>query len=99
MPQNIQELFARLCRMPFPALGRRVGDFALLDSLLAGCAERASRGELVSSSEIPVPDDETSRHVAELRRRSDLSDEERSFLQYFELLEEISASLHRLRLH
>lgn len=74
-------------------------DFRLENDLLAGCAERVSRGEIVSSSEIPVQDDETSRQVMELRRKADLSDEERAFLQYFELLEEISASLHRLRLH
>jgi hypothetical protein len=92
---TIQELFDRLRRAPFPRLGKRVGDFPLYDSLLAGCTERASRGELVPPSEIPVPDDETLKCVAELRQKSDTSPEERAFLEYFDLLEEIRVALHR----
>jgi hypothetical protein len=98
MVSEIQELFDRLRRAPFPTLGKRVGDFPLYDSLLAGCAERACRGEVVPPSEIPVPDDETSRCVAELQQRSDIRQEERAFLQYFDLLEQIRMVLHRLSL-
>jgi len=95
MASQIQELFGYLHRAPFPSLGKRVGDFPLYDSLLAGCAERASRGEMVLPSEIPVSDDETSKCVAELRQKSDISQEEQAFLDYFDLLEQIRTALHR----
>jgi hypothetical protein len=92
---GIKVLFDNLRRSPFPALGKRVGDFPFYDSLLAGCADRASRGERIPRSEIPVSDEETARFVSELRKKSATTDEERAFLQYFDLLEQIRFALHR----
>ena len=92
---KIDELFDSLRQQPFPDLGKRVGDFPLYDSLLAGCAERASRGELIPQSDIPIPDEETARFISELRQKSVTSDEEHAFLLYFDLLEQIRLSLHR----
>ena len=90
---EIKKLFDRLRQLPFPGLGKRVGDFALYDTLLAGCVERASRGEQIVLSEIPASDQETARCVAEMRQKSDISDEECAFVQYFDLLEEIRMAL------
>lgn len=95
MATDIKELFDRLGQAPFPVLAKRIGDFALYDSLLAGVSKRASRGERVQSSEIPVPDDDTARFVAALRQKSDITQEERAFLEYFELLEQIRVALVR----
>jgi hypothetical protein len=92
---KINELFDTLRQQPFPDLGKRVGDFPLYDSLLAGCAERASRGELIPQSEIPIPDAATERFVSELRQKSATSGEEHAFLVYFDLLEQIRLSLRR----
>jgi hypothetical protein len=93
MPSPIRALYARLRVTPFPDLGKRIGDFVLYDSLLAGCADRAARGEAVPGSEVPVPDEETLRRVDELKRQGHLHDGEAEFLRYFELLEQIRASL------
>jgi hypothetical protein len=95
MTNEIRELFDRLRLEPFPELGKRIGDFPLYESLLAGCAQRASRNEVVSLSEIPVPDKDTSRSVDDLRRKGDRSEEEGAFLQYFDLLEQIRLALHQ----
>ena len=92
---KIKELFDGLQQQPFPDLGKRVGDFPLYDSLLAGCAERASRGELIPQSDIPIPDEETARFVSELRQKSVISGEEHAFLMYFDSLEQIRLFLHR----
>ncbi len=56
--------------MPWPALANNVGDFALYDSLLAGCADRVVRGGLLDVSKIPVPDAETVAYTSELRAKS-----------------------------
>lgn len=93
MPSAIRALYARLRSTPFPDFGKRVGDFVLYDSLLAGCADRAARGEAVPSADVPVPDEETLRRVDELKGRGRLDDSEAEFLRYFELLEQIRASL------
>ena len=70
-----------------------MGDFPLYVSLIAGCADRASRGEVISQSEIAVPDEETARSVSDLRQKSSTCDEEQAFLAYFDLLERIRLSL------
>lgn len=86
---EIGELYERLRRAPFPTLGKQIGDFALYDSMLAGYASRASQGETVPATEIPTPDEDTTRHVAELQQKCPLSEDETAFLRYFELLEQI----------
>ena len=96
MSDVVDGLFARVRSAGFPSLGRRVGDFPLFDALLAGCASRHVRGELVSAAELPVPDEETVRHVVKLRVASSIGADEYEFLQYFDLLEELRASLVRV---
>lgn len=96
MSSMLRELYERLRATPFPALGKRVGDFVLYDSLLAGCADRVARGERVAVVEIPIPDDETMSFVNELRRKQSLGREEHDFLSYFDLLEQIRSALQTM---
>lgn len=84
---EVRDLYERLRGLPFPALGKQVGDFPLYDSLLAGCADRAYRGQQVDIAEVPVPDEETAKQVALLRKKDRLSMEEAAFLEYFDTLE------------
>lgn len=93
--QDIKQLYERLRQMPFPTLGKEVGDFPLYDSLLAGYAERVSQGQQVNPSEVPLPDEETVKYVRELGARKTLSATERAFLEYFELLEQIQLALQK----
>jgi len=95
MSSEIRELYHRFRQTPFPALGRKVGHFPLYDGFLAGCADRASQGELVPAAEIPDPDDETARCVDELRRKESPNQEEREFLLYFDLLEDLRVAMQR----
>ena len=97
MSYEIQQIYERLRATPFPVLGKTVGDFALYDSLLAGCADRAARGEPVAVAEIPIPDSETAACVNELRRKQILGPEERDFLSYFDLLEQMRVALRANR--
>jgi hypothetical protein len=90
---NVKELYERLRTLPWPALVRDVGHCALYESLLAGCADRMARGIPVDVDKIPEPDEETARFVAALRAKSTLTHDERAFLDYFELLEQIHAAL------
>jgi hypothetical protein len=93
--REVGELYAQARRKRFPALGKRVGDFAFYDSLLAGCADRAANGEALDPNEVPIPDDETVRHVEFLREKAGLTNEETEFLEYFDLLEEIRSAIGR----
>jgi hypothetical protein len=86
---ELQKLYFEFRNLPFPKLGKRIGDFPLYDSLLAGCADRAVRGEFVDASILPEPDSETLAAVDILRQKPALNDEEHAFLRYFELLEDI----------
>jgi hypothetical protein len=86
---KLAELYAVFRTTGFPSMGREVGDFSLYDGLLAGCADRAVRGESVAATEIPSPDSGTASAVSRLRQKTDRSDEENAFLRYYELLEQI----------
>jgi hypothetical protein len=90
---DVKAFYERLRVMPWPALARSVGDFALYESLLAGCADHVMRGGLIDVSKVPTPDEETVTYVGLLRAKADRSEEETAFLEYFDLLEEIRSSL------
>jgi hypothetical protein len=90
---KVKPLYERFLALPWPALGGRIGHFVLYDSLMAGCADRAARGLPVDVSKIPAPDDETVAQVAVLRGKTDRSEDERAFLEYYGLLEEIRVAL------
>jgi hypothetical protein len=53
----------------------------------------AAHGHLLDLSTVPGPDDGTLKAVSELRAKAELSADERAFLEYFELLEEIRLAL------
>jgi hypothetical protein len=90
---DIRVLYADLRALPWPRLAARVGDFALYESLLAGCADRVADGQLIASESIPVPDDETLAFVKALRLKPARSRDEADFLAYFEITEEIRSAL------
>jgi hypothetical protein len=93
--KDIKTLYERLRATPSPAPADRVGDFALYESLLAGCADRVASGGLFDISRVPNPDDETVAYVATLREKLERTHEESTLLEYFGLLEEIRSALVR----
>jgi hypothetical protein len=66
---DIRDLYERLRATPWPSRAGRVGDFALYESLLAGCADRVVRGGLLDVSTVPIPDEDTVIHVGMLREK------------------------------
>jgi len=72
--EEVKRLYERLQALPWPALAGHVGDFALYESLLAGCANRVVQGHLLDLSSIPQPDTATANAVSEIRTRSQLSE-------------------------
>ena len=91
--RTVKPLYERFRALPFPALGRSIGDFPLYEALLAGCASRVANGYLLDLSTVPSPDEDTVKAVAELRAKTSLSADERAFLEYFGLMEEIRIAL------
>jgi len=91
--KTVKELYERLRALPAPALGFSIGDFPLYDALLAGCADRVAQGHLLDVSTVPSPDLGTLKAVAQLRAEASLSADQRAFLEYFELMEEIRSAL------
>jgi hypothetical protein len=95
--KHFERLYAQLRDLPFPALGKSIGDFPLYDALLAGLASRAAQGHFVENSAIPAPDEPTVSHASMLRKKGDKSPAEMAFLEYFDLLEEIRSVLGQRR--
>ena len=92
---DIKRLYAQLRKTSFPAYGKRVGDFVLYDSLLAGYTDRFFQEEFfIDYSNIPDPDRNIWQLVGQLRNKKELQADEREFLCYFDLLEEIRCALH-----
>jgi hypothetical protein len=91
--KTFKQLYERLDALPVPALGRHIDDFALYEALLAGCAFRVAHGYPLDVSTVPSPDEGTLRAVAELRAKTSLSADERAFLEYFDLMEELRIAL------
>jgi hypothetical protein len=91
--KTVKQLYERLCALRAPVLGRSIDDFALYEALLAGCAHRVAHGHLLDLSTVPSPDEGTLKAVAALRAKAELSIDERAFLEYFELMEEMRAAL------
>jgi hypothetical protein len=90
----LRELYRRHRAAKWPKLAGTVGDFGLYDSLVAGVLESALTTGVVK--DVPEPDDVTLRQVAALREAVTITDEEREFLEYFNLLGEISEELKHL---
>ena len=93
MKAVVKPLYERLRKLPWPKLAGHSGDFPLYEALLAGCADRIANGCLLDLSMVPEPDDGTLQAVAKLRAKPSLTDDEREFLEYFALLEEIRVAL------
>ncbi len=88
-PNDIQQLFDSLRRRPFPSLGRVVGNFGLYDALLAGTASSYLAGLPLTPETVPEPDPETQGTLNMLANKAALNAEEREFLEYAELLEQL----------
>jgi hypothetical protein len=94
---DLVEIYKKLGQLPFPVLGKEVGDFVLYDSLLAGCADRLCPGATINASEVPAPDTTSQKHASRLRHKDTLSTDERLFIEYLDLLERLRlAVLKRL---
>lgn len=89
----IESLYGDLLARPFPELGGSVGDFGLCDALLVGLASRAVQGERFPPHQIPWPDEEAAQLVERLRNAPELTAEEREFLSYHELMDEIALAI------
>lgn len=91
--KTVKALFDELKALPWPSIAGSVADFALYESLLAGFAERVVKGDLVDLSKLPVPDAGTLGHVERLRARSDLSTDDKNFLNYFDVTERLRSAV------
>lgn len=92
--QDIKELYEHLRSAKVPEMAKNVGDFMLYESLFAGYVSRIANGEeFVDISKIPEPDQGTLNDINELRQKAELSEEEKNFVNYFVLMEEINNKL------
>jgi hypothetical protein len=95
MIDRIRDQYEHLYHMPFPNLGKVVGDFPMYEMLLTGVANSYIAGRTLALDDLPAPDDGTFEAVLELRQKQSLTDEEQSFLEYFEVLETLQALLEQ----
>ncbi|HKP54737.1 MAG TPA: hypothetical protein VJ183_19040 [Chloroflexia bacterium] len=97
MIDHIRREYERFDDLPFPDLGKVVGDFPFYDSLLAGVVHSYITGRLVDFDvdNIPIPDDGTVEVVDELRRKPIRTLEEQEFLDYFDVLQNLQVMLQR----
>jgi len=89
MFDTIRDLYDELKKLPFPELGKVIGDFPLYDSLLAGTANSILKKKRISIEAIPAPDSETEQKFKSLKQKADLDPAEQEFVAYFNLLENL----------
>ena len=89
----INEQYERFLRLPFPKLGKTVGDFALYEGLIAGTAQSFLQGCVVDARDIPPPDAETVAVVARLRSKEPKDEDEVEFCNYYEAIEHLRDAL------
>jgi hypothetical protein len=92
MSDHIRELYERFVDLPFPKVGYEIGNFPLFDGLVAGSASSYLQGAPVHPAGI---DNETRKDILSLRSKSQLSDDERYFLEYFNALEELRLAVQQ----
>jgi hypothetical protein len=97
MSTRIRALFEQLQSLPFPQLGKLIGDFPLYDSLLAGTVTSYLAGAKLEREAIPVPDKEAADMVKALKKKPKLTRQESDFVKYAQLLNQLRHSvLHSL---
>jgi len=88
------ELYKRYVATKFPSLGKSVGHFPLYDSIVAGYASRLAVGSPLDEGALELDSDpETRDTVASLRIKNGLTSEEREFLDYYSLLQEMRRAI------
>ncbi|MDQ5826297.1 MAG: hypothetical protein M3441_19050 [Chloroflexota bacterium] len=93
MIDDISAQYEYFYNLPFPEMAGMVGDFLLYDGLLAGIVDSYIHGVPVVLDDIPTPDEGTIEAVSALRQKPFRTQEEQSFLQYFDALGALRASL------
>ena len=93
MNKYIRVLFEQFKTVPFPELGKTVGDFALYDSLMAGTVSSYLDGANIVPEAIPIPDQETERMLKVLKKKVRPTRPEADFLNYAQLLNELRAQV------
>lgn len=89
MKKSIHALFDDFKNVPFPQLGKMVGDFPFYDSLIAGIVSSFLKGERIDPATIPVPDPETEQVLEALIRKQSPNAQEIEFASYVRLLNEL----------
>ena len=91
MANAVRTLFERLQKLPFPQLGKGVGDFPLYDSLIAGTASSVLQGATVDRESIAVLDNVTEEVLNTLKIKPHLTNRKFEFVEYARLLEKLGA--------
>lgn len=90
--ETVDDLWHRLVATPIPRLAKALDGFDLWDSRVASYAHRLVDGLPLDEGALQLsPDDQTMELVLKLRSKVDVTDDEREFLSYYELLAEIQA--------
>jgi hypothetical protein len=92
---RIRSLLNEFKNVPFPLLGKELGDFPLYDSLLAGIASSLAENAKIDLGFVPAPDKEAQALFDLLKSKSGCTPEEAQFLKYYRLLEELRHEIIR----
>lgn len=93
---TLAKLFETMSRRTLPTLGKEVGNFDFYDSLLAGQASSVSDGAILGEAEIVKPDSETLSLVSQLQLKEVLTPEEKDFLDYFQLTDQVRTEIIKI---
>lgn len=92
---DLEALYGKFLAVPFPRIGGEIGVFAAYGGDIAGLAQRAIEGEVISLAAAPTPDGETVAFVLRVRGAQHRTPSESEFLEYFDLLESVRALLEK----
>ena len=79
--------------LPFPRTGYIIGNFPLYDSFVMGSALSFLQGSPVHPAGLEPPDDESLKDIDALYGKSQRTEEEQTFIDYFHALDELRLSV------
>ncbi len=95
MANSIRSLLNEFEKVPFPELGKGLGDFPLYDAFIGGIASSLAGNVKVDLGSVPTPDKEAQALFDLLKGRSRLTSDEAQFVKYFRLLEGLRQEIIR----
>jgi hypothetical protein len=94
--KRIRNILNEFEKVPFPRLGKGLGDFPLYDSLIAGIAYSLVISGKIEPMTVPARDKDAQASFEKLSVKPMLTPDENEFVTYYRLLEDLRQEIIRV---